>query len=78
VEPIPPVIDRPAAEVEQLGDPLGRFAVVEPEQRLGRAPLLGQGVWETKASHSRRWRGERMSGAIEPPRAQARVLDGSW
>ena len=44
VEPLPPIIDRPAADAEGLGDLLDRLALVEPEQRLGAAPLLGDGV----------------------------------
>src|SRR5512135_3347780 len=42
-EPLRPVIDRPAADVEGLGDLLSRLALVEPEQRQGTAPRLGHG-----------------------------------
>src|SRR5512135_1789721 len=44
VEPLPPIIDRPAADAVGLSDLLDRLALVEPEQRLGAAPLLGDGV----------------------------------
>jgi hypothetical protein len=44
VEPLPPIIDRPAADAEGLSDLLDRLAFVEPEQRLGPTPLLGDGV----------------------------------
>jgi hypothetical protein len=43
VEPIHPVRDRPAADTEGLGDLLSRLALVEPQQRLCTASLLGHG-----------------------------------
>jgi hypothetical protein len=43
-EPLPPIIDRPAADAEELSDLLGRLALVEPQQRLGATPLLGDGA----------------------------------
>src|SRR4051812_13362785 len=48
-EPIRPVVDRLAAGVEQVGDLFGGSALVEPEQGLGAAPLLGQGRGGVKA-----------------------------
>ena len=44
MEPLPPIIDRPAADAEGLSDLLDRLALVEPEERLGAAPLLGDEV----------------------------------
>lgn len=43
-EPLDPVVDRPAADAEGLGDLLGRLALIEPEQGLGTAPLSGHRV----------------------------------
>src|SRR5512135_1476251 len=43
MEPLQPIVDRPAADAEGLSDLLDRLAF-EPEQRLGAAPLLGDGV----------------------------------
>src|SRR5512135_1742993 len=44
VEPLQPIIDRPAADVEGLSDLLDRLALVEPEQRLSAASLPRDGV----------------------------------
>ncbi|OJV39267.1 MAG: hypothetical protein BGO29_09600 [Bacteroidales bacterium 36-12] len=41
LEPLHPVVDGPAADAEGVGDLLGRLALVEPQQRLGAAPLPG-------------------------------------
>jgi hypothetical protein len=44
MEPLQPIVHRPATDAEALSDLLDRLAFVEPEQRLGSAPLLGDGV----------------------------------
>jgi hypothetical protein len=44
VEPIRPVIDRPAADAEGVRDLLGGLAFIEPQQGLGTASLLGHGI----------------------------------
>src|SRR5207244_3306793 len=43
LEPVDPVVDRLAADVQRLGDRFDGLALIEPEQGLGAAPLLGQG-----------------------------------
>jgi hypothetical protein len=44
VAPPQPIVDRPAADAEGFGDLSGGLALVEPQERLGTAPLPGHGV----------------------------------
>src|SRR5262249_41288587 len=47
-EAVGPVVNRLTAELERLGDLLGRESLGEPEHRLGTTPLLGRGRPEDK------------------------------
>jgi len=47
-EAVGPVVNRLTADLERLGDLLGRESLGEPEHRLGTTPLPGRGCLEDK------------------------------
>jgi hypothetical protein len=77
VEPLQPIIDRPAADAEGLSDLLDRLALVEPEQRLGAAPLLGDGVVGGQVFQLRALPGGEYEGSHRSSCDKALESDGS-